>query len=105
MWPPPDREAGSSRGGDELDGTSFPCSIGPTPRTMEDMADLDIDVQSLPQQVSPPDHWQERAACYGLDPGVFFPTTEEEASLALSYCGGCRVPGGCPARGGRNGGG
>jgi WhiB family redox-sensing transcriptional regulator len=40
---------------------------------------------------SPPPVWQNRAACYGLDPEVFFPTTEEEASLALSFCGACRV--------------
>jgi WhiB family redox-sensing transcriptional regulator len=59
--------------------------------SMDPMPDLEIDVRSLPQQVSPPDHWQERSACYGLDPEVFFPTTEEEAGLALSYCGVCPV--------------
>jgi WhiB family transcriptional regulator, redox-sensing transcriptional regulator len=59
--------------------------------TMGAMTDLQIDVRDLPTQVSPPDHWQERAACYGLDPEIFFPTTEEEAGLALSYCGVCRV--------------
>ena len=51
----------------------------------------EVDVADLPKQVSPPDHWQERSACYGLDPEIFFPTTEEEAGLALSYCGVCRV--------------
>ena len=61
------------------------------PRSMDPMLDLDIDVHSLPKEVNPPDFWQERAACYGLDPEVFFPTTEEEAGLALSYCGVCSV--------------
>jgi WhiB family transcriptional regulator, redox-sensing transcriptional regulator len=53
--------------------------------------EFDVDVQALPKQVSPPDFWQETAACYGLDPEIFFPTTEEEAGLALSYCGLCGV--------------
>ena len=52
---------------------------------------MDIDVRDLPKPVGPPDSWQEGAACYGLDPEVFFPTTEEEAGLALSYCGVCVV--------------
>jgi WhiB family redox-sensing transcriptional regulator len=64
---------------------------------MSPMLDLEIDVQTLPKQVSPPDHWQERSACYGLDPEIFFPTTEEEAGLALSYCGVCRVKDMCLA--------
>jgi WhiB family transcriptional regulator, redox-sensing transcriptional regulator len=70
---------------------------------MDEMPDLDFDVHSLPEQVSPPYHWQDRAACYGLDPEVFFPTTEEEASLALSYCGVCRVREVCLAWAVRNG--
>ncbi len=61
------------------------------PTTMDPMLDLDIDVLTLPKHVSPPDHWQERAACFGLDPEIFFPTTEEEAGLALSYCSACSV--------------
>ena len=44
-----------------------------------------------PETVPPPDAWQERAACYGLDPEIFFPTSEEEAGLALSYCSACQV--------------
>ncbi len=67
------------------------------------MPDLDIDVATLPSEVSPPDHWQERAACYGLDPEVFFPTTEEEAGLALSYCAVCEVREVCLAWAVRNG--
>lgn len=68
-----------------------PWPEGPEMSTMAAVPDLEIDVQSLPTQVSPPDHWQERSACYGLDPEVFFPTTEEEAALALSYCSVCSV--------------
>ena len=58
---------------------------------MTGVPNLDIDLTSLPKDVSPPDYWQERAACYGLDAEVFFPTTEEEAGLALSYCAACPV--------------
>jgi WhiB family redox-sensing transcriptional regulator len=43
------------------------------------------------ERVPPPDAWQERSACYGLDPEIFFPTSEEEAGLALSYCAACPV--------------
>src|SRR6266511_3707871 len=35
------------------------------------MAEIDWEVQDLPNQVSPPDHWQERAACYGLVSVIF----------------------------------
>jgi WhiB family redox-sensing transcriptional regulator len=55
------------------------------------MRETEIDVRDLPEDVAPPDHWQDRSACYGLDPETFFPTTEEEAGLALSYCGVCTV--------------
>jgi len=72
-------------------GSRFSWPLGEVPLTMGSMPEVDIDVGTLPQQVSPPDHWQERAACYGLDPEVFFPTTEEEAGLALSYCSVCTV--------------
>ncbi len=71
--------------------------------TIGAMRDLDIDVRDLPEQVSPPDHWQELSACYGLDPEIFFPTTEEEAGLALSYCGVCQVRDVCLAWAVRNG--
>jgi WhiB family transcriptional regulator, redox-sensing transcriptional regulator len=79
----------------------WPYETGP--RTMVGMVEADIDVQSIPEQVSPPDYWQERAACYGLDPEIFFPTTEEEAGLALSYCGACTVRDICLAWAVRNG--
>jgi WhiB family redox-sensing transcriptional regulator len=70
---------------------------------MIEAMELDIDVHELPSDVSPPDLWQDRAACYGLDPEIFFPTTEEEAGLALSYCGVCRVREVCLAWAVRNG--
>ena len=73
------------------------------PTTMGAMRELDFDVRDLPDQVSPPDHWQELSACYGLDPEIFFPTTEDEASLALSYCGVCQVREVCLAWAVRNG--
>ena len=66
-------------------------SSGEGAASMCAMPEAAIDVQNLPKQVSPPDTWQEKSACYGLDPEVFFPTTEEEAGLALSYCGVCSV--------------
>jgi WhiB family transcriptional regulator, redox-sensing transcriptional regulator len=83
--------------------TNYPWSWTVAPSTIDPMRDLEIDVGSLPQQVSPPDHWQELSACYGLDPEVFFPTTEEEAGLALSYCGVCSVREVCLAWAVRNG--
>jgi WhiB family redox-sensing transcriptional regulator len=86
-------------------GTDAAWSFDGSPLTMGEMSEVevDVDVQGLPDQVSPPDHWQERAACYGLDPEVFFPTTEEEAGLALSYCGVCQVRDTCLAWAVRNG--
>ena len=73
------------------------------PLSMDGVPEADIDLGELPEQVSPPDHWQERSACYGLDPEIFFPTTEEEAGLALSYCGICQVRETCLAWAVRNG--
>jgi len=40
---------------------------------------------------SPPDMWQDRASCHGIDPDVFFPTSEEEAGPALAYCMACGI--------------
>jgi len=34
-----------------------------------------IDLKSLPRDPAPPDMWQEHAACHGIDPDVFFPTS------------------------------
>jgi WhiB family redox-sensing transcriptional regulator len=86
-----------------LNGEKRLWPLGAQALTMVGMAELDIDVRSLPKQVSPPDHWQERASCYGLDPEIFFPTTEEEAGLALAYCAMCPVRDVCLAWAVRNG--
>ena len=58
---------------------------------MGEVRGQEMDVRTVPQQVSPPDAWQDSAACYGVDPEVFFPATEEHAGVALAYCGVCRV--------------
>jgi WhiB family redox-sensing transcriptional regulator len=50
-----------------------------------------IDRPGQRSSVSPPTAWQGQAACYGLDPELFFPATEEGASLALSFCAVCVV--------------
>ena len=50
-----------------------------------------IDLGQLPANPSPPDMWQERAACFGIDPDVFFPTSEEESGPALKHCSGCGI--------------
>ena len=55
----------------------------------ERFAGLDIDM--LPADPSPPDVWQEKAACFGIDPDMFFPISEEEAGPALAFCGACRI--------------
>lgn len=63
----------------------------------------DVDVSTLPTHPSPPDQWQERAACFGVDPDIFFPITEEEAGHALSFCSGCRIREECLAWALKNG--
>ena len=50
---------------------------------------LDVDLARLPRDPLPPDFWQDQAACYGVDPEVFFPASEDEAGPALSYCRTC----------------
>jgi WhiB family redox-sensing transcriptional regulator len=67
------------------------------------MAETNLAVRDLPNQVSPPDSWQEGAACYGLDPELFFPTTEVEAGLALSCCSVCTIRDVCLAWAVQNG--
>lgn len=64
---------------------------------MEAVRTFDVDLRELPKEVSPPDLWQDEGACFGIDPEIFFPTTEEEAGLALAYCGVCRVRDTCLA--------
>ena len=62
-----------------------------------------VDVMNLPPDPAPPDHWQRQAACYGIDPDVFFPTSEEEAGEALDFCSGCGVRETCLAWALKNG--
>ena len=50
-----------------------------------------INIEVLPDDPSPPDVWQERSACYGIDPDVFFPISEEEAGPALAFCSACTI--------------
>ncbi len=35
--------------------------------------------------------WASFAACRGVDPNLFFPTEEQDASAALRICQGCPV--------------
>ncbi|MGH9151004.1 MAG: WhiB family transcriptional regulator [Acidimicrobiales bacterium] len=39
--------------------------------------------------------WRRLAACRGLDPDIFFPTSEDEAGPAKSVCGTCSVREAC----------
>src|SRR4051794_29089636 len=52
---------------------------------------FEYDLSRLPKDPMPPDMWQDRAACYGIDPEVFFPAWEAAAGLALSYCNACSI--------------
>ena len=58
---------------------------------MNDGLFANIDVSRLPRDPLPPDVWQDRSACYGIDPEVLFPASEEDAGLALSYCAACSI--------------
>jgi hypothetical protein len=46
---------------------------------------------------------RDQAACYGIDPDTFFPTSEEEAGPALAFCGACRIRQTCLAWALKNG--
>lgn len=35
--------------------------------------------------------WRELGACRGLDPGIFYPEEDEDASDAKAVCAECRV--------------
>jgi WhiB family transcriptional regulator, redox-sensing transcriptional regulator len=63
----------------------------------------DVDVASLPPHPTPPDQWQERAACFGIDPDVFFPISEDEAGTALAFCRVCPIREECLAWALKNG--
>ncbi|GIU96811.1 MAG: hypothetical protein KatS3mg013_0614 [Actinomycetota bacterium] len=63
----------------------------------------DVDLDRLPTDPRPPDRWQDRAACFGVDPNVFFPVSEEDAAPALAFCAVCRIREECLAWALRNG--
>lgn len=64
---------------------------------------VQFDLRSLPPDPPPPDVWQDRAACYGVDPDLFFPTSEDEAGPALAYCARCAIRAECLAWALKNG--
>ncbi len=35
--------------------------------------------------------WRQRGACRGLDPGIFYPASEEDADEAKAICATCPV--------------
>lgn len=39
--------------------------------------------------------WRQHAACRGLDPGIFFPATDEESDAAKEVCAQCAVREAC----------
>jgi WhiB family transcriptional regulator, redox-sensing transcriptional regulator len=63
----------------------------------------DVDVNALPLDPLPPDVWQDRAACFGIEPDVFFPVSEEEAGPALAFCTVCPIQRDCLAWALKNG--
>jgi WhiB family redox-sensing transcriptional regulator len=62
-----------------------------------------VDVSILPPNPAPPDFWQDRAACFGVDPDIFFPISEDEAGPALTFCHACRIREECLAWALKNG--
>src|SRR5512134_1748781 len=83
-------------------GTTVSCAHVPPPgrlRTRRGRRELTvskdriagIDLKALPPDPSPPDMWQDQAACHGIDPDTFFPTSEEEAGPALAFCSACDI--------------
>ena len=39
--------------------------------------------------------WHDHAACQGLDPGIFYPVSEEDAGPAKAVCAVCSVREAC----------
>ena len=62
-----------------------------------------VDFSLLPRDPAPPDYWQDRAACFGVDSDIFFPVTEDEAGPALTFCNSCRIKEECLAWALKNG--
>ena len=55
-----------------------------------------VDVSILPPNPAPPDFWQDRAACFGVDPDIFFPIGStgpalEQIETARRICTACEV--------------
>jgi len=71
----------------------FPGNAGGEPRGQYVRIERfpEVDLSALPLHPTPPDYWQDRAACFGVEPDVFFPISEEEAGPALTFCGSCRI--------------
>jgi len=39
--------------------------------------------------------WHQQGACRGLDPEIFYPSSDEEAEVAKTVCMGCSVRHAC----------
>ena len=39
--------------------------------------------------------WRDHAACRGVDPGIFYPSSDEEADQAKAICNQCSVRQAC----------
>jgi WhiB family redox-sensing transcriptional regulator len=39
--------------------------------------------------------WRDHAACRGVDPGIFYPSSDEEAEQAKAICAQCSVRQAC----------
>jgi WhiB family transcriptional regulator, redox-sensing transcriptional regulator len=39
--------------------------------------------------------WRQKAACRGVDPGIFYPASDEEAEPAKAICAQCPVREAC----------
>jgi WhiB family redox-sensing transcriptional regulator len=42
-------------------------------------------------KIAAPPAWRQRAACRGVDPGIFYPVTDEDAEDAKAICAQCDV--------------
>ena len=43
------------------------------------------------EQVATDYSWQERGSCRGVDPELFFPSTDDDAITGKAICGACPV--------------
>ena len=63
----------------------------------------DVDLDMLPMNPSPPDLWQDRAACFGIDPDVFFPDLRGRGRAGARVLRRCRIREECLAWALKNG--